>query len=82
MAVDLLQSCGVTVADADAAMGHLRDRLRDHGKLTGCTSYVQRRMGIGYNHAARILGYLELTRRISEPDQNAARHFRDDAGEP
>jgi DNA segregation ATPase FtsK/SpoIIIE-like protein len=57
-----------------AAEKHLRDRLRHNGKLTGCTSYVQRRMGIGYNHAARILDYLVACHFITEPDSNGERH--------
>lgn len=58
----------LTTAEIDAAMRHLRQRLGDHGKLSGCTSYVQRKMQIGYNHAARIMDYLEAARFITPAD--------------
>lgn len=58
----------LTTSEINAAMRHLRRRLGDHGKLSGCTSYIQRNMRIGYNQAARILDYLVASRFITEPD--------------
>lgn len=65
----------LSATELRAAVTHLRERLRDHGKLTGCTSYVQRRMGIGYNHAARIMDYLESAQIITAPDNRGERRF-------
>jgi DNA segregation ATPase FtsK/SpoIIIE-like protein len=55
-------------AEIKAAMQHLRRMYGNKGKLSGCTSYVQRMMQIGYNHAARILDYLVASGFITEPN--------------
>lgn len=55
-------------AEIEACKQHLRRRLAQNGKLSGCTSYTQRMMQIGYNHAARILDYLVACGFITEPD--------------
>lgn len=52
---------------------HLTDLKHQKGKLTGCTSYVQRKMQIGYNRAAAIMEELEKRKFISEPDKNGER---------
>lgn len=46
---------------------------RAGGRLSGCTSYVQRKMGLGYNVAARILEKLERTGFISTTDKEGYR---------
>lgn len=51
-----------------AAKKHLRNRLSSNGRLSGCTSYIQRKMQVGYAHAARLLDYLVAERFITEPD--------------
>lgn len=43
--------------------------------LTGCTSYVQRKLQIGFNKAANILEELETAGYISEPDNVGARRL-------
>lgn len=65
----------ITAPMLDTARSILRQRHIEAGKLTGCTSYVQRKMGIGYNHAAAILEHLEAEF-VTPPDSNGERHFR------
>lgn len=69
---------GSDLCDAEiaSAQWHLTELLRIRGRLSGCTSYIQRRMQIGYNHAARIMDYLEAARFISDADSNGERHLR------
>jgi DNA segregation ATPase FtsK/SpoIIIE-like protein len=43
--------------------------------LTGCTSYVQRKLQIGFNTADRILEELEDGNYITAPDNNGMRHW-------
>lgn len=62
-------------AEVRAAEQHLRDLLCSKGRLTGTTSYIQRKMQIGYNHAARILAYLEAARFITAPDDKGEREL-------
>lgn len=54
---------GVELSDAelDAAANWLRNHpnMRSFGSAPGCTSYIQRKMGISYTHAMRIMEYLE-----------------------
>lgn len=57
-----------------AAKTHLTDLKVSKGKLIGCTSYIQRKMQIGYNHAARLLDELERRHFITAPDNNGERH--------
>lgn len=52
------------IAQIENAKAHLRGKER----LTGCTSFVQRRLGIGYNQAARIMIELEAQKFITPPD--------------
>ena len=56
-------------AEITAAMKWLRSK--EDGK--GCASYIQRKMGIGYNHAARIIAYLEACSFISGADDHGER---------
>lgn len=56
-----------------AAKKHLRACLASKGQLSGCTSYIQRKMQIGYNHAARILDYLVAVRFITEANNSGVR---------
>lgn len=59
----------LTEVEINAAKEHLR--RKDDG--FGCTSYIQRKMGIGYNHAARIMEYLEVCRFITAAADNGER---------
>ena len=59
----------LSAAEVEAAHNHLKDLFKKNGQLRGCTSYVQRQMGVGYNHASRLIGVLVLSRIISEPDR-------------
>ena len=56
-----------------ATLAHLRGRRHGPGQAV---KIDQRRMGIGYNHATRIMQYLEATRYVSEPDDKGERRFR------
>lgn len=60
-------------ADIENAKMYLLNLKHSKGKLTGCTSYIQRKMQIGYNHAARIMEVLEQRRFITAPDENGER---------
>lgn len=62
---------GADLCDAEikAAMKFLREKETG----TGCTSYIQRKLGIGYNHAARIMDYLEACSFISGADDRDER---------
>ncbi len=64
----------LSTAEIEAAKDALRERLRLNTKLTGCTSYVQRKLGIGYNQGARLLEYLEAGQFITAPDAVGERH--------
>lgn len=57
----------LTDAQIIAAKNHLRDMLRAKGHLSGCISYNQRKMGIGWSVALRIVEYLIATQFITEP---------------
>lgn len=51
-----------------------RDKPKDpDGRMGGSTSYLQRRMKWGYNHAATIVEELEKRGFLSEPDRNGMR---------
>lgn len=61
-------------ADLERARQALRDRYRTNGgRLTGCTSYIQRTMRIGYGYAADLLDQLEKDRFITAVDGNQER---------
>lgn len=49
--------------------------LQQKEVLTGCTSYVQRKLQIGFNPAARLLDELEDGDYITPPDDNGMRHW-------
>jgi DNA segregation ATPase FtsK/SpoIIIE-like protein len=49
--------------------------LTPGGNMTGCTSYLQRKLQIGYNTAASILEELERRGIISECDNRGARRL-------
>jgi len=59
-------------AQADAAEKHLRQKP---GELSGCTSYVQRKLQCGYNRAATLLEILEKRGTLSEPDDTGKRRL-------
>ena len=61
-------------AEVTKAKMHLSNLKRSEGKLTGCTSYMQQMMQIGYNPAARIMETLEARHFISEPNDAGERH--------
>jgi len=58
-------------AQVEAALEHLRKK----DVLTGCTSYVQRMLQVGYVRAAAILECLEGDDIISEPDDTGKRRW-------
>lgn len=64
----------LSAVETDAARKHLRNLLASKGQLSGCTSYCQRKMQIGYNQAARILECLKAEGFITEPDKTGVRH--------
>lgn len=49
--------------------------LHQKSVLTGCTSYVQRKMNIGYVTAARVMEELESAGEISAADNDGKRHW-------
>ena len=51
------------------------EHLRKKEVLTGCTSYVQRMLQVGYVRAAAIMQCLEGDEIISEPDETGKRHW-------
>lgn len=59
----------IAQSEIDTAFGHLRALIASKGKLSGCTSYCQRKMQIGYNHASRIMEALEEQQFITAPDK-------------
>jgi DNA segregation ATPase FtsK/SpoIIIE-like protein len=61
----------VISADAQSALTELQGKE----VLTGCTSFVQRKLQIGFNKAARLLEELEECGWISQPDDTGARHW-------
>jgi S-DNA-T family DNA segregation ATPase FtsK/SpoIIIE len=54
--------------------------LKQKGELSGCSSYVQRKLQCGYNRACTILDILVQDGFITEPDAVGNRHFRDAVG--
>lgn len=44
--------------------------------LTGCTSYIQRKMQCGYNHAAAIMEFMEELGGITPADNKGARQLK------
>lgn len=65
------EDVALQIAPAEAA---IRERAVD-GRITGTTSYVQRKLQCGYNRAASILDVLVERGVISEPDREGARHI-------
>lgn len=55
----------------EEALKHLQKKA----ELTGCTSYVQRMLQVGYIRAATIMECLEGDGIISEPDLAGKRHW-------
>lgn len=62
--------------DLNEALRHLSDKqpLKD-GSMTGCTSYVQRKLQCSYNHAAAILEIMVERGIITDTDSRGARRF-------
>lgn len=58
-------------ADAQWALTELQRKI----ELTGCTSYVQRKLQCGFNKAAKLLDEMEREGWISEPDNTGARRW-------
>lgn len=63
--------------DVNKAVSILAERL--YGRLspdmTGCTSYVQRKLSCGYNHAAAIMQRMEERGLITPADDKGARRL-------
>lgn len=49
--------------------------LRQKGELSGCTSFVQRKLQCGFNRACNILEALEKEGFITEPDDQGHRRL-------
>ncbi len=49
--------------------------LRDQPRLTGCISYVQRKLECSYNRAALIMAFLEDAKVISVNQDTGARRW-------
>jgi DNA segregation ATPase FtsK/SpoIIIE-like protein len=56
--------------------------LRAKGELSGCTSYIQRKLECGYNRAAQILDALEKEGFITAPDERGQRRLVGGSREP
>jgi DNA segregation ATPase FtsK/SpoIIIE-like protein len=56
--------------------------LTQKGELSGCTSYIQRKLECGFNRAAAILEALEHQGFISEPDDKGRRRLQTGAISP
>ena len=65
----------VTAAEIAAAKDGLRQLQQSCGVLTGCTSYLQRKMTVTYTRAAILLAHLERQGFISMADRNGERRF-------
>lgn len=60
----------------EAAKQVFRDKPKDpDGRMGGCTSYLQRKLQCGYNHAANIMLRLEHQKFISEVDGDGKRRL-------
>lgn len=59
-----------------AAKKLLKDHVRPDGHLSGCTSYLQRKMNIPYSHARRIVELLEVEGFVSPCLANGTRELR------
>jgi DNA segregation ATPase FtsK/SpoIIIE-like protein len=67
---------GVAMEDVQAY--ELRDALAvitESGKTIGLVSLVQRKLGIGYHHAARIVEHLEVKGVLSPADRRGHRRL-------
>lgn len=66
------------IDDVRAAHLILAEKLYNYPDrpLTGCTSYIQRKMQCGYNHAAAIIGLMEEKGGITAADNKGARELR------
>lgn len=67
----MTEDMAAQIAPAETA---IRERAVN-GRITGTTSYVQRKLQCGYNRAAAILDVLVERGVISEPDREGARHI-------
>lgn len=66
------------IDDVYQAHGILAEKLYAHPDrpLTGCTSYVQRKMQCGYNHAAAVMELMEEKGGITAADSKGARQLK------
>jgi DNA segregation ATPase FtsK/SpoIIIE-like protein len=64
------------MSDLSEQAQHALTELQNKIVLTGCTSYVQRKLQCGYNRACNILEELERAGWISEPDGTGTRLWR------
>lgn len=64
--------------DIPVALNLLAEKLQaGSGRLTGCTSYLQRKMLTSYTHAAAILDAMVARGVITEPDDRGERRLSD-----
>ena len=63
--------------DVDRAVGLLAEKLygRSSPDLTGCTSYISRKLPCGYTHAAAIMERMEERGLITPADDKGARRL-------
>jgi DNA segregation ATPase FtsK/SpoIIIE-like protein len=61
--------------DVPVAANLLAEKLATGGRLTGCTSYLQRKMPTSYTHAAAILDAMVVRGVITEADDRGERRF-------
>lgn len=61
-------------SDMEKAKQVYRDKPKDaQGRMTGSTSYLQRKMQWGYNHAAAVIEQLEADGWLTAPDHSGVR---------
>jgi hypothetical protein len=63
------------ITEAREAYRILAERLYDGRQLTGCTSYIQRKMSCSYRHADEIIRWLEEKGALTAMDAKGARQL-------
>lgn len=66
------------IEDVYTAHGILAEKLYNYPDraLTGCTSYIQRKMECGYNHAAAVMELMQEKGGITAADSKGARQLK------
>lgn len=63
----------LTDAEIEAVKNNLRRMQQDRGTLSGCVSFCQRHMDVGWSHALRIVELLEAEGFVTEPNSAGLR---------